>query len=222
MSNCLIVCNGGLSKTLISKFVKSSKAQKRRRALMVIAADGASDFLFRHKIIPDYIAGDLDSISPAALKYFSIRKVKIKKIYDQNKNDFEKCILLALSKRYKKLYVIGLTGKRFDHTLNNLSVIMKYSGKVSIRCFDDKFDYFILNKKSEFRCKVGEAVSLIALPKATGITTSGLKFPLKNGTLEFGGMQGALNIADEKSISVEVKKGSLLIIKKHYGNLNQD
>jgi thiamine pyrophosphokinase len=202
MNNCLIVCNGGLHKSIIQKFLKLNRPRKQ---FEIITADGASNFLYKHKVIPDCIIGDLDSISPAALRYFSNKKVKIKRIYNQYKNDFEKCILLALNMGYKKLYVIGLAGKRFDHTLNNLSILIKYSGKASIKCFDYKYEYYIMKKRAEFTCKVGEAVSLIALPKARGITTSGLKYPLKNGTLEFGGMQGALNTAVKKTASVEKK-----------------
>ncbi len=208
----LIICNGDLDNKLIQKIIKPRKQ-------MIIAADGASDFLYKHKIIPDFIIGDLDSISLTAKKYFSSQKVIIKEVYDQNKNDLEKCIIFALSKGYKKIVIVGLTGKRFDHTLNNLSILKKYSGKADIKACDNDFEYLFIKKKAEFEYKKGEVVSLIALPKASGITTSGLKYPLKNGTLEFGGMQGALNTAISRNVRIEIKKGYLLIFKKQFGKI---
>jgi len=211
----LIVCNGELSKKLIQKIIDSTKPRKQ----MIIAADGASDFLYRYNIIPDYIAGDLDSIAPIAKKYFTSKKVKIKKVYDQNKNDLEKCIILAFSKGYKNIRIAGLSGKRFDHSINNLSILKKYSNKAEIKCYDSDFEFYFIKKKAEFDYKIGEVVSLLALPKASGITTSGLKYPLKNGSLEFGGMQGTLNSANRKKVHVEFKQGYLLLFKKHFLNI---
>ncbi len=75
-----------------------------KRALtqpLFISADGASNKLYKWKIIPDYIIGDLDSITPEALAYFKKQKVIIKRIAEQEHNDFEKCIKLALSKKIK-------------------------------------------------------------------------------------------------------------------------
>lgn len=208
----LIICNGKLGKKLIQNFVKLNKSLKQN---IIIAADGASDFLYKHKIIPDYIIGDLDSISPAALKYFSGKNVKIKKIRNQNKNDLEKCIQFCINEKLKRIIIVGIAGNRLDHTINNLSILKKYSGKADIKCYNNEFEFFFIKKKVEFTCKIGDVISLIALPKARGITTKGLKYPLKNGTLEFGGMQGALNNAAKKNVIIEVKKGHLLLLKKH-------
>jgi thiamine pyrophosphokinase len=216
MNNCLIVCNGELSKNLIQKFTKLNKPRKQ---LTIIAADGASNFLYKHKITPDYIIGDLDSITPAALKYFITRKVSVRKIHDQYKNDLEKCIRFAIKRKYKLISIVGFSGKRIDHTLLNLSVLKKYSTKADIKCYDEIYEYFIIKKKIEFVYRIGEVVSLIALPKAGGIKTRGLKYPLNYGTLEFGVKEGALNIANKKYVSVSLRKGSLLLYKKHFGKL---
>lgn len=211
LSEALIICNGELLKRLINRFTDLNKP---RRQLEIIAADGASDFLYRHRIIPHAIIGDLDSISPAAKKYFTAKKVKIKRIAGQNRNDFEKCITYALSKGKKKISIIGFSGKRFDHSVNNLSILKKFSRKADLTVYEGDFEYFFINKKTEFTCKPGDIVSLIALPKATGITTNGLKYPLKNETLELGVREGALNEASNKAVSIKFRAGHLLLIKK--------
>jgi len=210
LNYALIVCNGELHKSLINKFTVLNKPQKQ---IEIIAADGASDFLYRYKIIPDIIIGDLDSISPAAKNFFTSKKVKIKCIVDQYKTDLEKCLGYAIDKGIKNISIVGFTGKRFDHSINNLSILKKFYRKADIKVYDNEFEYFFINKKIEIECKPGDVVSLIALPKAKGITTKGLKYPLNNETLEFGIMQGALNLAIYKTVSVEFKLGNLLLIK---------
>jgi thiamine pyrophosphokinase len=209
--NCLIICDGELNKELLNKFLDASLS------LTVISCDGASNFLYRHKITPHYIIGDFDAIKSNVLKYYKARGVKIKKIPDQNANDLEKALKLALSKKYRKIFLIGATGKRLDHTLNNLSVIKRYSKKADIKFYDKTFEMFFINKSTEFKYKKEEVVSLIALPKATGIKTQGLKWKLRNESLEFGNRQGALNIASSNFVKVVMKRGGLLVFKKHFG-----
>lgn len=208
LKECLIVCNGHFTKTELNRFTKLNKP---RKVIDIIACDGASDFLKAHNILPDVIIGDFDSINPAALKYFSNKKVLIKKVIDQNKNDLEKAIIFALKKKYELIHIIGLTGKRLDHTLNNISVLKKYHKKADIRFYENGFTGRIISKKIEMKCRVGDTVSLIPLPKATGVTTSGLKYPLKNESLEFGVRSGALNEAVSKEVKINLRKGYLLI-----------
>jgi thiamine pyrophosphokinase len=83
-----------------------------------------------------------------------------------------------------------------------------------MRAYDNEFEYFFIKKRIEIDCKRGEVISLLALPEATGVTTKGLKYALKNGTLKFGGMQGALNSAVENSVSIKLKKGYLLLLRR--------
>jgi len=215
LNRALIVCNGELQKSLINKFTVLNKPQKQ---LEIIAADGASDFLCKNKILPDVIIGDLDSISPSAKKYFTGKNVKIRRIIDQNRNDLEKCIGYAIDNGFIEISVVGFSGDRFDHTINNLSILKKFHRKANIKVYDRDFEYFFINKNIEFECKPGDVLSLIALPKAKGITTKGLKYPLNNETLEFGVKEGALNSAALKTVAIKYQKGYLLVIKQHNKN----
>lgn len=209
MKECLIVCNGHLTKKELSQFTKFNKP---RRAITIIACDGASDFLKTAGVVPNVIIGDLDSAKPETLKYFSKKKVIIKKVFDQNKNDLEKAIMFALSKNFRVINIIGLSGKRLDHTLNNFSILKKFHRKAKITVYENGFIGKLISKSAEFECNAGDIVSLIPLPKAVGVTTKGLKYPLKNGTLEFGVREGALNEAVEKNFYVKIKQGVLLVL----------
>lgn len=212
MRNCLIVCDGELNKKQLSRFISSTKPRKQ---VVIIACDGASDFLYRHKVTPDYITGDLDGINPKTLAYYKKKKVFIKKIADQNSNDLEKALKLALSKKFKNISIIGFSGKRFDHSLNNLSILKRYYRNTDIRVYDNIFEMFIINRSAEFTCRKGDIVSLTPLPEAKGIKTVGLKHPLNNESLTFGKREGALNEATGELVKIKMNKGELLVFRKY-------
>jgi thiamine pyrophosphokinase len=215
-SNCLIVLDGEINKALLRKlFFQNSP----RSSFIIIASDGAANTLYKLKYTPDYIVGDLDSISSQVLSNFKKRKVEIRKSPEQQHNDFEKCVLFAGKIGCNKIIIIGFSGKRIDHTINNFSILKKYSKLSYIKFLDDSFETFFLKKKSNISYRKNEVVSISAFPKATGINTSGLKYKLKNGILEFGKREGSLNKSISNTINIEFKKGSLLIFLKHFGNL---
>ncbi len=216
MNSCLIVSNGELSKKLLNKFQSLNKPRKK---LKIISCDGASDFLYKCKITPDYIIGDLDTINPKTLTYFKNKKVTIKKIHNQNLTDFEKAVRFAISKKLKNIFVAGFSGKRLDHTIANLSILKKYSKKAKIRVYDDTFESYYINKSAEFDYMKGATVSLLALTMATGIKTLGLKWKLNRETLEFGAREGVSNIASANHVKIEVSKGDLIVFKKHFGRI---
>ncbi len=211
MNNCLIVCNGKLSKRLLDRFLKWKKLFPEFK---IISCDGASDFLYRHKVTPDYIIGDMDGISKKALNYFRKKNVVVKKIVNQNQNDLEKAIRFALSKKIKNISIIGFAGKRLDHTLNNLSIIKKFYRKARITMYDKDFEIHFAVKSEVLNTKKGEIVSLIPLPVAKNVKTTGLKYTLKNEKLEFGIHTGALNTAIDNLVKIEIGKGDLLVIRK--------
>lgn len=209
MSTCLIVCNGELSKKTLNKIIANNKPR-----LQVISCDGASEFLRKCNLTPDYIVGDLDSITTSTLAFFKKKKSSIKKVVNQNKNDLEKALDLAISKKINKIIITGLTGKRFDHSLNNLSILKKYNRKAGITIYEKGFEMRLIKKSAEFAAKPGDIISLIPLPKASGVKTEGLKYKLNNETLDFGKREGALNEAVENNIKIWIAKGDLLIIKE--------
>lgn len=163
---------------------------------------------------PDYIIGDMDGIKTKTLKYFKTKEIKIKTVIRQDQNDLEKALKYALSKKFKSINIIGFAGKRFDHSINNLSILKKFYRKADIAVYDSSFEIKFIKKKVEFACKVGDVVSIIPLPKASGITAQGLKYPLKYETLEFGVREGALNEAIDKNVKISFKSGNLLLVRQ--------
>lgn len=208
MKKCLIAANGLLTKAELEKFTKLNKP---RKTINIIACDGASDFLLKEKITPDVVIGDMDSASAVTIRTLTAAGVPVIKQASQDKNDLEKALDYALSEKYTEINVIGFTGKRYDHSLNNLSILLRYSKKTELRIYDDKFRYYFVRDKIELTCSIGAVISLIPMPKAAGIKTIGLKYPLNNEALKMGKREGALNEAVSETVSIKLKKGVLLV-----------
>lgn len=216
MNSCLIICNGELSKRLLERFLKFKKL---RPGFKIISCDGASDFLYGHKVTPDYIIGDMDGISKRALAYFRRKRSVVKKIVNQNQNDLEKAIRFALSKKIRKISIIGFAGKRLDHTLNNLSVIKKFRKRAVITMYERDFEISFAAGRDVLNTRLGDIVSLIPLPTVKKVKTAGLKYLLKNEKLEFGVRTGALNTAIDNLVKIEVGDGDLLVFRKSFDRL---
>lgn len=218
VNNCLIICNGEIDKPLLTKFFNSDTPDKK---FYIIAADGAANTLQKHGFAPDLITGDFDSIEPETLTFFKSQKnIEIRKIFNQNRNDLEKAFGFALVKGFQKIHVLGATGSRPDHTLGNFSILKKIYKLTDIIFYDKDFEIFYCNEKAEFTYPKGEVVSLMPMPRAEKVTTKGLKYNLKNATLEFGKMISTLNSASNDIVKIEMGKGELLIFKKHFGEIN--
>jgi thiamine pyrophosphokinase len=182
----------------------------------IIAADGGANFLKKVNLIPDLIIGDLDSIHKSTLKFFQKRNVKINKIKEQDSTDFEKSLMFCKNNKLKDIIVFGATSTRPDHTLNNLSVLKRYYKSLNIKLITDEFEIFFIKKFIKFKYRVNEIVSLLALPEAKKIHTTGLRYRLSNESLCFGKREGALNKSISGNVSITFNSGNLLILKKHF------
>ena len=165
-------------------------------------------------IRPDAIVGDLDSISPATRKFFS--RVETIHLRDQESTDLEKALDYLLMKKIYDVVVVGATGGRPDHTLANFSILKKYHRRMRLRYSDSFCELQVIDRSLSLESEVGSVVSLMPLGKCDGITTTGLKYRLRNETLELGVREGTSNEVISSPVKILVKKGSLLlfILKK--------
>ncbi|MFZ4620811.1 MAG: thiamine diphosphokinase [Bacteroidota bacterium] len=205
-THALIICNGEMPSTkLLSPLLKKKP--------LIVCADGGANKVRPFGIIPDYIIGDLDSITQKTRLYFS--SVPIIHISDQNSTDLEKVIEFLLTSKIPSATIIGATGERPDHTLSNFSILLKYHKKIAMQFFDERCTVEIIQKKIRFKAEIGQQISLVPMGKCSGITTKGLKYPLKNESLELGVREGSSNEASASSVDVSVRSGSLLLFRIH-------
>ncbi|GAB4337210.1 MAG: thiamine diphosphokinase [Calditrichia bacterium] len=176
---------------------------------LVVATDGAADRLKELGIEADYIVGDLDSVSENTRKAVGPERLIFRP--SQELNDLEKALMFCAEKEVRRITLVGVTGKRFDHSLNNFSVLCRYYRKFELEIVDQYARYFLVNESFSYSGTVGQTVSLLPLGIVEGITTNGLGFPLKNEPLEIGVREGCSNVMTEKQFSVQVASGVLLV-----------
>ena len=200
--NALVVCNGEvLSKKEIAPFMRGNP--------FVVCADGGADKARKLRIRPDVIIGDLDSISPAARKFFSdVRTIHVK---SQDNTDLEKVLAYLVMRRYRSAIVVGALGGRPDHSLTNFSVLKKYHKRIRLVFADSSCDIQIIDRRITFSSGIGSVISLLPLGRCEGITTAGLEFPLHNESLELGVREGMSNTVVSSPVKISVRKGSLLL-----------
>lgn len=202
MSKACIICGGSPPLTSQLKSILSD-------CILFIAADGGGNSARELGMLPDVVIGDLDSFVPKPSDSFPVVKDP-----DQETNDLEKAMKYALTKGIEELIVVGATGKRLDHTLKNLSVMKQFNSHFNSIIFRDRYcDTFLIESPFSQEFPLHTSISLFPLSGTVeGITTSGLKYPLKNGYLKNGERDGSSNLTTRKRVDITHTKGDLLLL----------
>jgi thiamine pyrophosphokinase len=205
-THALIICNGEMpSSKLLLPLLKTKP--------FIVCADGGANKVRAFRIVPDCIIGDLDSITQKTRLFFSF--VPIIHNPDQDSTDLEKVLEYLLANHFASATIVGATGERPDHTMANFSILLKYHRKIALQFFDERCTIEIVQNKIRFHAVIGQQISLVPMGKCSGITTKGLKYLLKNESLELGPREGSSNEAAASTIDISLKSGSLLLFKIH-------
>jgi thiamine pyrophosphokinase len=180
--------------------------------LPLLVADGAANNVLSLGIEPTLVIGDMDSfLNDYRLK---LPSNKLLIVPDQETNDFEKILLFCLRKKYRDILIFGFHGGELEHTLNNWSVLKKYSRRLNM-CIYDKNRYAIpLHESVELNVNIGEIISLIPQPKVR-LRTHNLEWELNDEILELGYREGARNVATGEHLRLEILDGELLLFINH-------
>ena len=175
---------------------------------IIVCADGAANKIIKLGIEPDYILGDLDSIDSDNLKKYSKNIIQLK---NQEYNDLHKSLLWIKEKNIKKIDIIGIDGKRIDHTIGNFSIILKELFNFDLTVFTESGIFYTIKTKRKFKDIYNRYFSIFSPKKDTKITTWGLKYELKNKTLD-NIHKGTLNFANENEVEIETNNEVLVFI----------
>jgi thiamine pyrophosphokinase len=120
-----------------------------------------------------------------------------------------------LQKGGSHIFILGATGLRLDHTLKNLSVLKQFNNQFEDLYLIDNFGISLILPNSFSReLPIGTSVSLFPLSgKVTNITTTGLKYPLKDENLENGVRDGSSNTVANTPVTITYKEGDLLFFE---------
>ena len=128
----ILVLNGNL-------FKKSELTLFLKKYNKIICVDGAANKVINAKIKPNYIIGDLDSISRINLVKY---KNKIVELKDQNYNDLQKALNWLKNNGTSNIDIIGFDGKRADHMINNFNIIIDSINDLNIKIITEKGTFY--------------------------------------------------------------------------------
>ena len=154
------------------------------QASVVIACDGAVEALDKAGITPTAIVGDLDSI-PSRFAHRSGQQ---------------------------EVLILGATGLREDHTLGNISLLMDYAPLFQrIEMLSDYGIFTPILQTTTLESNPGTQVSLFSLAPSGTISTTGLRWPIRNRRLT-AWWQGTLNEATGNNFTVTLSADARIIV----------
>ena len=217
MATAVIVGNGQFPKKEYPLYLLES-------ADYVVCCDGALDTYLRHFSgrnlrRPDVVVGDMDSLSKKTAERFRDIAVKID---EQETNDQSKAFhyILEHFPDVDTIHILGATGKREDHTIGNLSLLMEYAREmrrqdcgrtVSVDIVSDWSTAFAITDSRTLDVGEGRSVSIICPDNSLNIKSEGLVWPTDNVVFD-NLWQATLNRASADRISLTFSHPSIALI----------
>ena len=176
------------------------------RAPLVVCLDGAANRLLQLGYRPHLIIGDGDSIQPGLTERYGVEFLKVD---EQETNDLSKAVRHLRKRGCRQLMMLGITGRRDDHTLGNISLLVYYlqMGMKAVAVTD--WGTFIpCRGNAQLKTTKGQQVSLFNF-RATGIKSNDLVYPPYDTTMLW---QGTLNEAKSDHLSIQAEGDYLVYL----------
>lgn len=181
---------------------------------LVVVLDSAIERVISLDIKIDVLLGDFDrDFNPETYKTKQY-PLEIVHTPDQNKTDLEKALDYLIERKIPAVNIVWATGRRADHTITNLTNIVRYRDLIKIVILDDHSKIFLLPNKFEKWYTAGTPISLIPIGVVNGIHSQNLVYPLTNDTLTIGYRTGSSNaVATDGLVTIEHREGDLLLME---------
>ena len=185
----------------------------------IVAADGGALALERWKVLPHLVVGDMDSLGDAGVERFARQGVPVAKFAaEKNESDLELAVAHAIAVGATEIVLLGaLGGERLDHETANLLLLADpgYDGvRLEARRGGVRIRAIRGDGSLALAGQVGALVTLLPVDgDAEGVTTHGLRYPLKDETLGFGRARGLSNEMASLPAKVTLRKGALLVFE---------
>ncbi len=179
----------------------------------IIAVDGGLNRLYWAGVLPNFVIGDMDSVSPAVLAGYRDFNGEVIVDNDQSTTDFEKTLVFLMEKNWNALDIVGFQGDRPDHLLGNLHVAMKHLSICDFRFLTSRFEIRLIGDgdKLQLDKMKGIGCSIIPLMPSKGVVLNGFEWPLDNEDMSMASRVSVSNIISESEASVSLTSGCLAI-----------
>ena len=181
---------------------------------IVVVLDSAIERVLQLDIKVDVLLGDFDGDFNPEIYKEKQYPLEIVHTPNQDKTDLEKALDYLIEKGHQAVNIVWATGKRADHTITNITNIIRYRNKLKIVILDDHSKIFLLPNKFEKWYTASTPISLIPIGKVSGITTQNLFYPLQNEELTLGYRTGSSNhVIKDGIVSITHQEGDLLLME---------
>lgn len=180
----------------------------------IICADGGANHAIKLDVIPDFVIGDLDSITATTKKTLTDNNhTKIIHDPNQDKTDLELAIELATTLDPKELVILGAIGDAMDHTLANIFTLDEINQSIPAKIIDEKNELTLVKNEITITGEKNSIISVIPLTDTEGLTYENLKWEADNIRTSFGWF-GVRNRMLTTTAKISLKSGKILVIKQ--------
>lgn len=166
---------------------------------------------------PDAVVGDMDSLKRSAIKKYS-RKVTFFHESEQDDNDQTKSVRYVLNNYpdVTTIHILGAGGKREDHTIGNISLLMEYrrmfdlSG-IEMDMVSDYSTIFAISDSCELAVGKGRRISILTPDNSLSIKSEGLVWPTDDVVFD-NWWKATLNRASEDTVKLTFNHPSRAIV----------
>ena len=217
MKTAVIICNGDFPRKEYPRYLIKT-------ADLIVCCDGALQTFLRHSAgifgelrSPDAVIGDMDSLSPALREKYSHIIIHDP---DQETNDQTKAFdyVIRTFKDISEIIFLAATGKREDHTLGNMSLLMEYARRddvkasgIHIEMVSDYSTIIPVTDSTELDCGQGRSISIISPDSSLRILSEGLQWPTDNVIFD-NWWKATLNRASEDTVKLTFSHPSAALV----------
>lgn len=163
----------------------------------------------------DLVVGDMDSVAPGALDRAesdgaTVRRHPVAK----DATDLELALEEAAAAGAGRVVVVGSPAGRMDHLLGAAATLASPRwDALAVDAWFGATALHVVRRRRTLQGAPGALVSLLPVNGAAhGVRTAGLRFPLRDETLEAGSSRGVSNEFVTAAAEVEVRDGALLAV----------
>lgn len=192
----------------------------------VVCADSGLDSAYQLGIPVHYAMGDFDSVSREVLqryqqteRQFGVSTEFVSYPPEKDATDTQIVLDWVTEHKPEEIVILGATGKRLDHFLANVNILMNpLSSKVPTYMIDSNNKLYLTDDGRVFRKEelFGKYISLLPLTeKVTGVCLRGFKYELEDAALTIGTSLGVSNeLGDGRDEALlELRAGVLIVVE---------
>jgi len=144
-------------------------------------------------------------------------KYKTKVVTYEKRKDFtdvQLCMQYAIEQKCTELVLFGVLGTRADHSLVNI-YLLKYAfdNGVAAKIVNEYNEIFVMEKQVTLDGVEKKTISVLPYSDViSGISFSGMGYPLKDAEMKKENPYGVSNYACADRVEIEVKQGTAIIV----------